>query len=141
MSGLLPDLVFQEMGSIIREYGLSCEGVTDHDVLLRHNLYVLRVSEDLDGLSIIYYDILGTEPVGYNVLLYLINRRRELLTSVVSEGTSQVVSQLRSIASDLQAAARDILAGEKAWMDDYRWPPIDPGSFRASLAKPTVTSC
>jgi len=134
----LSALVKSAMADIISAHGLSLVEAANNEVILKSDLYALDVYADRDGVSMVYFDTASKPVVGYNVLLFLINRRRSSLTFSKSELESSnyaefIQSGLNGLARHLRSAGGDILTGSKDWIKGYSWPPVRPTGVVAGL--------
>ena len=116
---------------VIDQYGLGLFEINANEVLLKSGAYVLDVVSARDGVAVIYFDT-DVNPIrGYNIFLYLLNKRRHLLVfdgESTVEGTYAefVDSELVSLSQHLRVAGRDILSGSKSWIEEYSWPTVRP---------------
>jgi hypothetical protein len=131
-------LVSSAMSDLIATYGLLLVELSDKEVLLKSNNFAIDVSIDREGVNAIYFDTRSKPAKGYNIPLFLMNKRRDSLTfdkdmpepveySVFIEG------QLRGIIQHIRSAGTDILAGADDWMKSYSWPTICPPKDMAYL--------
>lgn len=79
----------------------------------------------------VYFDKVSKPAKGYNILLYLINRRRDLLVFSESQTPAEsytefIENQLASLARHLRTAGQDILSGARDWIKEYSWPTVFP---------------
>jgi hypothetical protein len=86
----------------------------------------------------VYFDTSVNPIKGYNIFLYLVNKRRNLLT--FSSGVPQagsyaefVEKEVASLAKHLRSAGQDILAGSRDWIESYSWPTVTPSGDIAAL--------
>lgn len=112
--------------------------VSGTEVLLKTERYTLDVYADKDGVSVVYFDKTSMPVKGYNVVLFLINKRRNLLSfDKYSDENAIYLDRLRAdlknIARHLTQAGQDILAGKKEWLKEYSWQLVSPSSDVASL--------
>lgn len=131
-------LVKEFMADIIDMHRLSVVEVSSSEVLLRADSYTLDVYADRDGVSIVYFDKTSKPLSGYNVLLFLINKRRSALTfsdvEPASNGyTNFIKNGLDVTAQHLRNAGEDILSGSKDWIRGYSWPRVRPAEGIAGL--------
>lgn len=122
-------VVQKSMSDIVALYGLSVVEVSSSEVLLRAGSYTLDVYADRDGVSMVYFDKTSKPCLGYNVLLYLINKRRSALTFSGVEPQSNshadfIENGLKAIAQHLRNAGDDILSGSRDWIRGYSWPKV-----------------
>ncbi len=74
----------------------------------------------------VYFDAASKPIKGYNIELFLIHKRRELLVfsnheqDYVSHG-DLIVHKLDVLAQHLRNAGKDILLGSKDWIAGYSW--------------------
>ena len=125
----LKELVKNCMGDLIATNGLGVVEISDNEVLLKSNTYAIDVFADRDGVSLVYFDRLVKPVKGYNIFLFLINKRRNLLTfsaqkPQVSCYAEFVESEVRSLAQHMRDAGRDLLTDSKEWVKSYSWPTI-----------------
>lgn len=128
MSLLLRSEVEDVFSEVAKCYGLIFRGGNDGEVLLVAKSYVIGVSIDRDGVSFMYYDI--AENKGYNLGLFLINKRRALLSfSSADRSDKPLPNYLRHnldiFSRHLVDAGADILSGEKDWIRQYSWSPVN----------------
>ena len=124
-------MVQQTMADLIAAYELSVVEVSESEVLLKSQNYFIDVFAGKEGVGVVYFDKMSRPVKGYNLFLYLVNRRRGLL--VFSESQTQAESytefienQLASLARHLRTAGQDILGGAKDWIKEYSWPTVFP---------------
>lgn len=134
----LISIVRKDMGDLISAYALKLVEVSSNEVLLRSLTYTIDVIADRDGVSVIYFDTTQKPAKGYNVFLFLVNKRRDQLafskSRQVTTGYAEFVeSEVRSLAAHLRDAGQDILAGSKEWIQSYSWPAIRAASEIAVL--------
>lgn len=67
------------MSDLISTYQWQLIEISDSEVLLKAGTYAIDVVADRDGVSMVYFDESSMPPKGYNVFLYLMNKRRDLL--------------------------------------------------------------
>lgn len=130
-------LVQQSMNDLISANSLTLIEVSDIEVLLKSQSYVIDIVADRDGVSLVYFDTEKRPPKGYNLFLYLANKRRSDLTfSATKPQTTSyaefVETEVNSLAQHIRSAAKDILGGSKEWMKSYSWPIV---SSSGSLAR------
>lgn len=122
------DMVRSEMSDLISDYRLSLQNLDESNVFLKGTLYALRVSLDRDGVAVVYFDTSDKECAGYNVFLYLFNKRHSSLRfpdQVESETKDQFIrEQIKILKGHIRISGRDILSGEKDWLNDYLWPKV-----------------
>lgn len=107
-------------------------------MLLKAGTYAIDVVADRDGVSMVYFDESSMPPKGYNVFLYLMNKRRDLLVFPIPSQTGGsysdfIEAQVESLARHAGTAGRDILEGFKDWIRGYSWPAITPSGNVALL--------
>lgn len=134
----LQALVRRYMSDLITTYQWRLIEISDSEVLLKASTYAIDVVADRDGVSMVYFDESSTPPKGYNVFLYLMNKRRDLLvfTSPSQTGGSYsdfIEAQVESLTRHVSTAGRDILEGSKDWIRGYSWPAITPSGNVALL--------
>jgi len=125
----LKSLVNKDMGDLIAKYALSIIEVRKEEVLLKASNFSIRVLADRDGVSMVYFDTTHRPVKGYNIFLFLMNKRRGSLTfsSTKSEQSTYpkfVEDELISLVRHLKSAGQDILEGSKNWIANYSWPPV-----------------
>jgi len=128
MSALLKVEIEAAFSEIINQYGLVVKEITESEVVLMASPYVIGISVDRDGLSFMYYDL--SLKKGFNLGLFLINKRRNLLVFEGSDKSDRPLPEylrynLEVFARHLKNAGTDILRGEKAWIQQYSWPAIN----------------
>ena len=122
-------IVEKEMGDIISTHSLVLVAMGGNEVLLKSSSYVLDIVADRDGVSIVYFDTTQKPAKGYNVFLFLANKRREQLSfaknkPTVNSHTEFVEGETRALSGHLRKAGQDILAGSKDWIKGYSWPTV-----------------
>lgn len=134
----LHPLIQNTMSDLISAYRLTSTEVADDEVLLRSEGFSLDVFANRDGVNILYLDTKQKPVKGYNLYLFLLNKRRESLT--FSTETTQwtthaefVESELKSLAQHIRNAGRDIMGGSREWLKGYSWPVIRPDERLAPL--------
>lgn len=125
----LKSLVDKDMGDLIAKYMLSVIRVSEEDVLLKASNFSIRVLADRDGVSMIYFDTARRPVKGYNIFIFLINKRRRLLTFLPAKsekGTYPkfIEDELVNLVRHLKSAGQDILEGSKDWIAAYSWPSV-----------------
>ena len=125
----LKSLVDKDMADLIAKYTLSVIKVSEEDVLLKASNFFIRVFADRDGLSMVYFDTAHRPVKGYNIFLFLVNKRRGLLTfsSTKPEKSTYpkfIEDELVSLVLHLKSAGQDILEGSKDWIATYSWPSV-----------------
>lgn len=133
----LKSLIDKDMGDLIAKYALSVVKVGEEDVLLKASNFSIRVLADRDGVSMVYFDTAHRPIKGYNIFLFLMNKRRESLTFSSAKPEKSTYSkfiedELVSLVRHLKSAGQDILEGSKDWITAYTWPSV---SASESLAK------
>jgi len=131
-------LVEESMADIIKANGLSIIELSDSEVLLKADSYALDVYADRDGVSMVYFNKSSLPPAGYNVLLFLLNKRRDALELLEAQPTTDDYSGfirvgLSALAKHLRSAGIDILSGSKEWIKSYSWPAVKPSGSVASF--------
>ncbi|MFC5459279.1 hypothetical protein [Massilia niabensis] len=124
-------MVESNLGDVVEKYEMEIVELNANEVILKTRAYVLDVVADRDGVAIIYFDRDAVPLRGYNVFLYLLKARRELLLfvgekPVPSTYTDFIDSELASLLQHLRVAAHDILSGSKTWISAYSWPAVRP---------------
>lgn len=116
------------LASLCMKYGLRVRKTSDQEITLIGDLYAIAVWQDRDGVSCMYYDNTQETVHGYNLILFLITKRRERLTFARKHpgGTpdSREPDELQALVRHLGSAADDILSGSRSWLTDYQWPPV-----------------
>jgi len=125
----LKSLVDKDMGALIVKYTLSVIKVSEEDVLLKASNFSIRVLADRDGVSMIYFDTAHRPIKGYNILLFLMNKRRSSITFSSAKPDKSTYSkfiedELISLTRHLENAGQDILEGSKGWISAYTWPSV-----------------
>lgn len=131
MSALLKSEVESAFSGIIKRYRLIIREITENEVALIAASYAIGISLNRDGLSFMYYDL--TQKKGFNLGLFLINKRRELLTFDSSDKSDRPLPEylrhnLEAFVRHLTSAGTDILKGDKAWIKQYSWPTVNAAS-------------
>lgn len=137
MATEIGDLVKKHMGQLIATHALEFVSLSGSEALLRGEGYAIKVIAYRDGVSMVYFDTSRKPAKGYNLFLFLSNKRGALLTFSESESSPAsyeefVGSQIESLSRHLQAGGQDILRGSKEWISSYSWPAVNPD---AGLAK------
>jgi hypothetical protein len=122
-------IVRKYMGDLISNHALTLVEVSSNEVLLRSLAYTIDIVADRDGVSVIYFDTAQKPAKGYNVFLFLVNKRRDQLAlsnikQVTTSYTDFVESEVGSLAAHLRHSGQDILSGSKEWIQGYSWPAI-----------------
>lgn len=134
----LKELVQKCMGDLVVANRLGLIEISDSEVLLRSDMYAVDVYADRDGVSLVYFDKSAKPIKGYNVFLFLINKRRNLLTFSAQKPKASsyadfVEIELSSLAQHLRDAGGDLLAGSKEWIKGYSWPALSPSGSVAAM--------
>jgi len=118
------------------DFGLEYIPLDAETVIYKANSFLIEVTADrFDGMSLIYYDLNKNPPRGYNILLFLFDKRRNQLSfshAAATPGPSCKRNYADNLARHLGEAGRDILAGDKAWLSGYTWPTVE---YRNKLAE------
>lgn len=117
------------MGQLISENGMQVAEISKNEVLLRSSDYVLNIFADRDGVNVVYFDTDSRPHWGYNVFLFLYNKRRDSLvlpqTSFQPKDYSEFIeAELGALSNHLRTAGQDILRGSKDWIKSYSWPVV-----------------
>ena len=131
MSLRLDVMVQQTMADLIAAYELSVVEVSESEVLLKSKNYFIDIFADKEGVGLVYFDKMSRPVKGYNLFLYLVNRRRSLLVFSESQAQAEnyaefIEDQLVNLARHLRTAGQDILGGAKDWIEEYTWPTVFP---------------
>ncbi len=123
---------------MILAHGLTLIEVSENEVLLKSRDYAIDIIADKDGVSVIYFDTLSSPAKGYNVFLFLANKRRNSLVFSTNKPqtksyTEFIESELGSLAQHIRNAGQDILSGSKDWIKTYSWPIVRPSGNVASI--------
>lgn len=134
----LKELTFKNMYDVIQTYNLKLVEVSDNEVLLKATEYTIDIVAEKDGVSIIYFDTSSTPTKGYNIFLFLANRRRSSLVFSKNKPNANnyadfIESELSSLAQHIRNAAQDILSGSKDWIKSYHWQIITPSENIAKI--------
>lgn len=126
----LKSLVDKHMGGLIAKYALLVVRVSDEIVILKAHNFSIRVLSNRDGVSMVYFDTSRRPVKGYNIFLYLLNKRRGLLTFEAMKPEASTCPQLiedefASLVRHVKSAGLDILEGSKSWIITYSWPPVE----------------
>jgi hypothetical protein len=136
-SAALLNAVKSELASSLAEYGLTLARISTDRVLLRGSSYVLSFFVDREGVYLLYFDLATENRSGYNLYLFLFERRYRQLAEPrprdPSEKNDRVRLEVEALVRHLVTAGEDILSGGKEWIKEYQWPPIDPTSLEADL--------
>ncbi|KGD60306.1 hypothetical protein T9A_02699 [Alcanivorax jadensis T9] len=129
MTDILQKNVKSAFSNLIDEYSFKVREVDESSVVLVGSSYAIGVLLDRDGLAYMYYDISKPTKKGYNLGLFLIQKRRDLLVfgsdDKSDRGLEEYLSyNLSAFANQLTSAGKDILHGEKAWIKSYHWPAV-----------------
>lgn len=86
----------------------------------------------------VYFDTRSKPPKGYNILLFLLNKRRDRLSfqTNLPEPTSRddfIEGQLNGLIQHIRSAGQDILGGSAEWMKTYSWPTVQAQGSVATL--------
>ena len=121
----LSPLLAAELSTLIEQYNLEVKRIDHSEALLLGRSYALLFQADLDGLEVFYID---WESTGLTVCYTLRTLTVERFTAddVRKFGTpltasEKITAELRVYASGLLNRCRDVLAGEKHWLDKERW--------------------
>jgi len=122
-------IVKKVMDDIITSYSLTLFSKDDNEVQLKSSTYIMDVIANRDGVSIVYFDITQKPIKGYNVFLFLANKRREQLDFVKDKPITNsyaefIESEIHALAGHLRKAGQDILSGSKDWIKAYSWPTV-----------------
>lgn len=128
MNSILKSEVEDVFSEIIKQYGLIVKEVARNEVVLIAASYAIGISFDRDGVSFMYYDL--SQKKGFNLGLFLINKRRELLRFDSSDKSDRPLPEylrhnLEVFARHLIGAGTDILKGDKDWIKQYSWPAVN----------------
>ncbi len=131
-------IVEKVMGGVISTYSLALVEVSENEVLLKSMTYSIDVVADRDGVSLMYFDTAQKPAKGYNLFLFLVNKRRDALTFLAAKAQTTsyaefVESELNCLAQHIENAGKDILQGSKDWIRGYAWPIVRPYGDVASL--------
>lgn len=102
--------------------------IDEQTAILFNNKIALEVLYDRDGVKCIYYDLSSPNYRGYNLDVFLINKRRDKMSFEKYEHTLELgylEFALNQLSENLNRAALDILAGDKSWIIQYHWPKFD----------------
>jgi len=88
-------MVQQTMADLIAAYELSVVEVSESEVLLKSQNYFIDIFAGKEGVGVVYFDKMSRPVKGYNLFLYLVNRRRGLL--VFSESQAQAARGGRAL--------------------------------------------
>lgn len=126
------------MMDIIDTHRLVVVEPSNREVLLKASTYTLDIWADREGVNVVYFDKSSKPLLGYNLILFLLQNRRNLLTfdSVGGEShdyESFITANVSAIARHLRAAGGDILSGSKEWIASYSWPKVKPPAEIAQL--------
>lgn len=124
-------IVKKHMQDVISACGLVVVEINKHDILLRSKTYAIEILVDREGVSFVYFDTANRDVKGYNIYLYLVNKRRDRLVfaSAKPEFASRaemIDVEVNALTSHLREAGADILEGEKGWIRDYSWGSVVP---------------
>ena len=127
----LASIIRLNMDDLISAYGLSIIVVSNSEVLLKSDNYTIDVFADRDGVSMVYFDTEARPIKGYNILLYLINKRRDALVSQLQNREPNTYCEfieinINSLVQNIRTAGLDIFDGSKEWLQSYSWPVVLP---------------
>lgn len=125
----LKNLINKHMGDMIPTHNFRLIEVQENEVLLKSTDYLIDIIADKDGVSTVYFDTSSSPPKGYNIFLFLINKRRNSLDFPTKKLQPQsyanfIESELRMLVQHLRSGGQDILSGSKDWIKTYSWPII-----------------
>jgi hypothetical protein len=134
----LKSLIDRGMGDLVEKYSLSIIKVGEQDVIIKASKFAIRVLADRDGLSMVYFDTEHRPIKGFNIFLFLVNKRREFLTFSSSKfdlGTYSdfIENELISLVRHIENAGTDILEGSKDWISAYSWPSVNAPEYLTDL--------
>ena len=118
------DVVLKEAREIIKKYNLQTETISENKITLIAKEYIIEFNRDRDGVFLIYIDI-EKPSFGYNIFKFLAEKRNNFLSFNKNNNLPFVLGQVRSLVDHLKSAGVDILEGNKKWLNDYVWPPIN----------------
>lgn len=118
------DVVLKEAREIIKKYNLQTETISENKITLIAKEYIIEFNRDRDGVFLIYIDI-EKPSFGYNIFKFLAEKRNNFLNFNKNNNLPFVLGQVRSLVDHLKSAGVDILEGNKKWLNDYVWPPIN----------------
>jgi hypothetical protein len=138
MSEDLTALVQETMSDLIAIHALKLVRISENEVLLESDSYVIDVFFDKEGANMVYFDTARMPVKGYNIFLFLANKRRDSLLfsrtePPVSSYAEYIENDLSFLVQHIRNAAGDILSGSKEWIKEYSWPAIDPNRNLMSL--------
>jgi hypothetical protein len=127
----LTAMVQHAMLDLIDMHHLKLIAISENEVGLLAQTYVIKLFADKEGIHMIYFDKISLLTKGYNVTLFIINKRRDLLEFSIDEPNyikrkDYIKHQLSVLAQHLDSAGQDILRGSKDWIDEYSWPTVRP---------------
>lgn len=134
----LKALVEKCMSDLIASNSLGLVEISDSEVVLKSSGFVIDIVADREGVSMVYFDKSVRPVKGYNISLFLINKRRNLLAFATSKQQANsygefIETEISSLAQHLRNGGQDLLAGSKEWIKSYSWPAIGPSGGIASL--------
>lgn len=129
MTDILQKNVKSAFSNLIDEYSFKVRKVDERSVVLVGSSYAIGILLDRDGLAYMYYDISQPTKKGYNLGLFLIQKRRGQLVFSSDDKSGRPLEEylshnLSTFANQLTSAGKDILRGEKAWLKSYHWPAV-----------------
>lgn len=127
MKNLLLLNVRLAFSDIVRKYNLRVKEVDQNCVVLISESFGIGILLDRDGLAFMYYDLRGQMKKGYNLGLFLIQKRRDQLTFASDDKSDKPLDEYLShnlavFSNHLMNAGQDILSGDKGWIRQYSWP-------------------
>jgi hypothetical protein len=134
----LKALLIKAMGDLVAAHGLSLVELSENEVLLKAPSFTIDASADREGVSMVYFDTRSKPAKGYNILLFLLNKRRDRLSfnaNAAEPATYEefIEGQLNALAQHIRTAGVDILAGADDWMGSYSWPTVRAQGSAAAL--------
>lgn len=124
------DMARRELADLALTHQLGMEVVHEHEILLRGESFVVSFSLDRDGVNCMYYDLQPSNPRGYNLGMFLMNKRRHLLNAAPKSTPNRsmaeiATSELAAFKRHLISAGTDVLGGSKLWLSEYPWPSVE----------------
>lgn len=125
----LSDIVPKIFHEVSKEFNLEhlCLGATE-SLLLSPHKFAIGINLSRDGPIFTYWDLEPRSGRGFDILRYLITKRRDRLRfdgcSEYSGYDRFARDNLVAFERHLRTGAQDILAGSKDWIREYPWPSV-----------------
>lgn len=111
-------LIQRNMDDLINANGLEIIEISDTEVLLKSETYTIDIFADREGINTLYFDKLAKPIKGYNILLFLIFKRHNFLTSPsqtpqIDNYSKFIEVELAGHVQGIRSGGLDIIAGER----------------------------